>query len=176
MLKMKTTTSKENGNVHNCKTGKGLHGGFSLVEVVLALGVMSFAMVAILGMIPLGLTTLRESMDASAKTAIMQTIQNDANSSDRTTLVSSIRYFDESGQSVSSNANNWYYRVKTALVPIRINDSSNTDPNSGVSLDGETLLIGIEARNAPVSDANWSPQSNGIQYDSLAISTVILIQ
>lgn len=144
---------------------------FSLIEVVLALGVMSFAMVAILGMIPLGLTTLRESMDASAKTAIMQTIQNDANSSDPSELVSSIRYFDESGQSVASNADNWYYRVKTSMVPIRINDSTSSS-----DLDGETLIIGIEARNAPVSDADWSPESNGTQYDTLAISTVSLIR
>ena len=47
---------------------------FSLVEVVLALGVISFAIVAILGVIPTGLQTSHSSQDETRATQIAQDI------------------------------------------------------------------------------------------------------
>ena len=47
---------------------------FSLVEVVLALGVISFAIVAILGVFPLGLSTSRSAQDETRAPQIAQTI------------------------------------------------------------------------------------------------------
>jgi type II secretory pathway pseudopilin PulG len=48
--------------------------GFSLVEVVLALGVVSFAIVAILGLIPTGLQTSHSSQDETRASQIAQSI------------------------------------------------------------------------------------------------------
>lgn len=45
---------------------------FTLVEVSLACGVISFALVSILGLIPVGLTTLRETMDQTVEGQIVQ--------------------------------------------------------------------------------------------------------
>lgn len=47
---------------------------FSLVEVVLALGVISFAIVAILGVIPVGLATGHSAQDETRAPQIAQTI------------------------------------------------------------------------------------------------------
>ncbi len=47
---------------------------FSLVEVVLALGVISFAIVAILGLVPIGLQTSHSSQDETRAAQIAQTI------------------------------------------------------------------------------------------------------
>jgi type II secretory pathway pseudopilin PulG len=47
---------------------------FSLVEVVLAVGVISFAFVAILGLLPAGLNQFRQAMDASVGAQIAQRI------------------------------------------------------------------------------------------------------
>lgn len=47
---------------------------FSLVEVVLALGVVSFAIVAILGLIPMGLQTSHSSQDETRAAHIAQSI------------------------------------------------------------------------------------------------------
>lgn len=47
---------------------------FSLVEVVLALGVISFAVVAILGVFPLGLNTSHSAQDETRAPQIAQTI------------------------------------------------------------------------------------------------------
>src|SRR5438132_12920260 len=48
--------------------------GFSLAEVVLALGVVSFAIVAILGVLPLGLQTGKSSQDETRATQIAQSV------------------------------------------------------------------------------------------------------
>ncbi len=47
---------------------------FSLVEVVLALGIVSFAIVAILGLIPTGLQTSHSSQDETRAAQIAQSI------------------------------------------------------------------------------------------------------
>jgi type II secretory pathway pseudopilin PulG len=48
--------------------------GFSLVEVVLALGVVSFAIVAILGLIPTGLQTSHSSQEETRSAQMAQSI------------------------------------------------------------------------------------------------------
>gem|GEM_PF-2376117 len=47
---------------------------FSLIEVTLALGIVSFGLLVAVGMVPVGLKSLRESMDDSVKTQIIQEI------------------------------------------------------------------------------------------------------
>ncbi|MDR0533234.1 MAG: hypothetical protein LBH01_04700 [Verrucomicrobiales bacterium] len=53
--------------------------GFSLVEVVLALGVASFALLAIIGMLPVGVNTQQDSMRETIATNIGTAIINDLN-------------------------------------------------------------------------------------------------
>src|SRR5205823_7388168 len=53
---------------------KDRQSAFSLVEVVLALGVLSFAIVAILGLIPIGLQTSHSSQDETRAAQIAQSI------------------------------------------------------------------------------------------------------
>ena len=59
---------------------------FSLVEVVLAVGVISFAFVAILGLLPAGLAQFRQAMDNSVGAQIAQRIILDCQQTDFTTL------------------------------------------------------------------------------------------
>ena len=47
---------------------------FSLIEVVIALGVVSFAIIAILGLVPTGLTTSHSSQDETRAAQIAQSI------------------------------------------------------------------------------------------------------
>ena len=49
---------------------------FSLIEVVLALGIVSFALVAILGLLSVGLDSSRESIDDTAVTLLGQDAYN----------------------------------------------------------------------------------------------------
>jgi uncharacterized protein (TIGR02598 family) len=49
-------------------------GAFSLVEIMLSLGIISFAFVGLLGLIPVGLNTAATSIDATVETQIMQRV------------------------------------------------------------------------------------------------------
>ncbi len=51
---------------------------FSLVEVTLALGIASFGLVAAVGLIPVGLTTMRDAMDDTAQSMISHRISSEA--------------------------------------------------------------------------------------------------
>ena len=68
--------------------GAGFTEGFSLIEVSLAIGVVAFAFVALLGLIPLGLSNFRKAMDASIGAEIGQRVLNDLQQSDFNTLLS----------------------------------------------------------------------------------------
>jgi uncharacterized protein (TIGR02598 family) len=110
-------------------SGARLSSGFSLVEVVLAVGVIAFAFVAILGLIPAGLQQYRISIDNSVCTQIAQRVIMDCQQADFNTLTDSahtggtvnyirtptladtasaasgspgpcMRYFDESGNEI----------------------------------------------------------------------------
>jgi len=64
----------------NCCSRK-IPGGFSLIEIVLALGIMSFALVSILGLFPLALDTARESKFETRMSLIGQSILSDIQAS-----------------------------------------------------------------------------------------------
>ena len=51
--------------------------GFSLVEVVMALGIVAFAMLSIVGLLPLGLDTVKESMNQTVTASIAQEIRGE---------------------------------------------------------------------------------------------------
>jgi uncharacterized protein (TIGR02598 family) len=61
---------------------KGNRGGFSLVEVVLAIGVVAFAFVAIFALLPTGMNTFRQAMDTSVGAQIAQRIAGELQESD----------------------------------------------------------------------------------------------
>jgi len=88
--------------------------GFSLVEVVLALGVVAFAFVAILGLIPAGMGTFRQAINISVCSQIGQKVIGDAFQADYDTLLTPLgqsqdtvstfvmnyRFFDEEGNEI----------------------------------------------------------------------------
>ncbi len=51
--------------------------GFSLVEVALAIGIVAFAFVALMSLLPAGLTTFRRALDISICTQIAQRVVSD---------------------------------------------------------------------------------------------------
>ena len=46
--------------------------GFSLVEVTMAIGIISFGLLSVMGLIPVGLDTLRKAMDQTVEAQIVQ--------------------------------------------------------------------------------------------------------
>jgi uncharacterized protein (TIGR02598 family) len=62
--------------------------GFSLIEVTIAMGVVSFALIALFGLLPTGLTTFRSSIDRSVASQIAQNIISQARQTDFSSLSS----------------------------------------------------------------------------------------
>ena len=52
------------------------NGGFSLIEVVLALGVISFAFVALFGLLPVGLNAFNNSVDSTMSAQIAENVMS----------------------------------------------------------------------------------------------------
>lgn len=151
------------------------HLAFTLVEMAIALGIMSFSLVAILGLVPIGLTTLRESMDVTAQAYIIQSLLNEAYLSDRSTLAASTRYFDESGRSVAKqvdiSSGKWLYKTQVILSTLTVSDATRS-----MNLDrGQTFLVVIEAKNRPPS-SSWSTATPvaSLPRELLVYSVVLL--
>lgn len=96
--------------------------GFSLVEIVLAIGITSFALIATLGLLPVGLNTLRESSTQTAVANISQYIRgelqqisfNPNSSFNVQSLNSATYYFTRDG--VKTDPDSGYYQAKFDLT------------------------------------------------------------
>jgi uncharacterized protein (TIGR02598 family) len=65
---------------------RSLPHGFSLIEVTIALGIVSFALIALFGLLPTGLTTFRSSIDRSVASQIAQNIISEARQTEFSSL------------------------------------------------------------------------------------------
>src|SRR4051812_19593 len=80
-------------------------GGFSLVEVALAIGIIAFAFVSLFALVPTGLTTFRSAIDTANETWIMQGINSMVQTTDFAKIddlnfksKGEIFYYDEEGK------------------------------------------------------------------------------
>jgi uncharacterized protein (TIGR02598 family) len=154
--------------------------GFSLVEVVLAVGVISFAFVAILGLLPAGLQQFRQAMDNSVGAQIAQRIIQDCQLTDFATLTGGVttdqpfqvktynqsrsaqipfRYFDEQGNEVviagttpsPKEAADIVYHVNTRMI------ASTTLPggleNAGVCSVLVQVVFNPSGRTLPLTSS-----------------------
>lgn len=92
---------------------------FSLVEVTLALGISSFALLTILGLMPTGLQTMRQAMDSTVESQIVREIRAKVQQTSFASLSSSFTdrefFFSEAGTPTEKNATDKRYTVKTSV-------------------------------------------------------------
>ncbi len=106
---------------------------FSLVEVVIAMGVTSFAVLALIGTLPTGIKSVQDSSNETARANILQEIRAElqevsfgTNSSNNiTSLPSQTNYYNNDGD-ILPNSTGAYYVASFALVNASI-PSSTTD-------------------------------------------------
>ncbi len=95
--------------------------GFSLVEVVLALGLASFALVSMVGLLSVGFRGARDSMNMTVISDIAQGISGEAQLTSWTNLSANYNsqtskwYFDDMGARISTS-NNAAFEAKTRLT------------------------------------------------------------
>lgn len=95
--------------------------GFSLVEVVMALGIMSFALMGIVGLLPAGLSQFRQAVDVTMKAQISQELTAMVQRTDYAKLgefgnpsTPKVSYYDSEGTLLGNTGGNEYaYMAKT---------------------------------------------------------------
>lgn len=150
---------------------------FSLVEIAFALGIAAFALVAVFGLMPLGLTHFKKAMDLSVGAQIAQRVIGDAQQSDFDTLINPqgataatggafakqpYRYFDDQGEEGSAIQQGMIYVVNTRVVP-----STNMPGTASGVQNTSIATVTVQVANNPghialTPDATtqlWSPSN-----------------
>lgn len=113
---------------------------FSLVEAVISIGIVSFAMMSMLGMIPVGLATFRTAMSLTVESAIVQEVAGDLQRTEYASLAATNLYFDDQGIRVAdANHPSRTYSVEIAS-PISLDASALVAP-------GAASTVGIRVQN-----------------------------
>lgn len=99
--------------------------GFSLVEVTLALGVTAFCLLALFGLLPLGLQVNQNSISQTAAASVLSSVIADLRATSKTTLTSSqyditfgapkSLYFDGEGRVVTPTDPNATPRYRVTI-------------------------------------------------------------
>ena len=133
--------------------------GFSLIEISLAIGVVAFAFVAILGLLPTGMNTFRKAVDTSVSTQIVQRVLNEAMQTDFDEMINNLerakqgevvahefRYFDDQGGEVDAeDIKSSIYTVSTLVKPYTDLPSTSSSRIAPKSLNLATVMINVVA-------------------------------
>lgn len=119
-------------------------GGFSLLEVLFALGIIVTVGISLIGLIPSGFDTVRRAGDLSVIARIVQTISSDALSSDWEEYAEQfssngtmVRYFDDQGNALErSGLRNHIYTASIELAGA----STSASAASATSLPGDEKM------------------------------------
>ncbi len=106
---------------------RSVHGAaaFSLVEVTLALGIAAFCLIAVFGLMPVGVQTNRNATSQTAATNVIAAVVADLRATPRTSATSSqfaitfgtakTLYFDGAGQFTTSLSANSRYQINVTF-------------------------------------------------------------
>jgi uncharacterized protein (TIGR02598 family) len=132
------------------KTNNRRQDGFSLIEMVLAIGVIAFAFLSLLALLPAGMSNFRDSNDRSIGTWINQQIVGELQQTDPGSLPSGnnaqVRYFDVDGGEVKTAGggipNGTIYQVHARV------STSPTLPGA-VNANENLAMVTVQIANNP---------------------------
>lgn len=106
---------------------------FSLIEVVLAMGVTSFALLGMVALLPIGLKTQREAADGMTQAQIVQYARNQLELTTFTNLsvwTKTPVYFDAQGLPTTANDPSQVYQATFAMTNVAFcpNTASSASP------------------------------------------------
>ena len=94
-------------------------GGFSLVEVTISLGLVAFIAVSVIGLLPTGLSVMRNAMNQTVEAQIVRSIAGQSLVANYTNLtVGGPSYFDHEGQVLSSGEGAIYTVTVSRHLPV----------------------------------------------------------
>ena len=102
-------------------------GSFSLVELTLALGVASFCLIAIFGLLPVGIRTSQDAISETASASILSAVIADLRATPETTTTSpqfglnfgspTTLYFDSNGRSATITTSRYRLTISFPANP-----------------------------------------------------------
>ncbi len=128
--------------------------GFSLVEVSLALVVVAVALVALLGLLPSGMSNFRTALDAQIAGEIFQRVVADAQQTDFDALVYPEKLIPPQSPLERGGADSQFYRL-----PLRHFDNQGTEvlvkyPDAPTLEEAKEILYTVRVRGSMPGDPN----------------------
>jgi uncharacterized protein (TIGR02598 family) len=146
---------------------------FSLVEVVLAIGVTSFALLGMVALLPIGLKNSHQASDAMTQAQIVQYARNELELTPFTNLPSwnssTPLYFDSQGlpTTASSTTQPYLYSVTFTVSNVQMSTNSGAAATAALGVnanapngaaDADLVLVNIVNRTIPgTSGSNAFP-------------------
>lgn len=94
---------------------RALLAGISLIEVVLSLGILAFAIVPLIGLLAIGSTGYRDAMDQTVEAAIIQNVRTMAGQVTNITNLP-VSYYKDDGTPTDSNSAMVLYKVVNTVT------------------------------------------------------------
>jgi uncharacterized protein (TIGR02598 family) len=110
---------------------------FSLVEVVFAMSVMTFACTVLLGLLPSGIRTIHEAISTTVEAQIMQSIVNTAEIeaypsngvfTNSAGMAPAVYYFDDEGTLLGTTPTNYVYMAKVLTTSVSLPGNAGSAP------------------------------------------------
>lgn len=143
--------------------------GFSLVEVVLATGIMALGVITILGLLPHGLEMTRKTANEQAETRIVDQIVGELQSADWSGLQSQIgtpqrRYFDDQGLEITQSGNGGDFNtLLTYVVEVTLPQLDVKLPSNGTAAPNQNLRrVIIKMIAAPMMNFNFDSPTSAV--------------
>lgn len=132
---------------------------FSLVEVTLAIGIVSFALLSLLGVVPVGLSALRSAMDCTVEAQITQKISGEALLTPFSLLEDRFSgktfFFDEEGNAQTSQAEDTRYSLTAAVVNNPLYPGSDNLLNNSSLKCIQLEMVTAPSRSAAQKQTNY---------------------
>ena len=130
-------------------------GGFSLIEVTIAIAITAIALVSLMGMLPQGMETMRQASDRAVEARIHQQVLGEVQLTPWKSADGSgnppiekydkqIRYYDDQGIELLASDKGSFEHVYTARIHVpslngspRLPESVGGDPYPGTSVPGD---------------------------------------
>lgn len=152
--------------------------GFSLVEIIVAIGIAASTVTLMIGLLPAGLSTFRQAMNVTVTSQIGQRLLYEAAQTDYSVLIAAPatkpwRYFDDEGRELPNATNAIFHalvRVQpTTMIPTAMGGTAQ--PNLAtvlvqVALNPENRDIALTGAAADASDPpeGTIPPDSKIEY------------